>query len=196
MLISLLELPENLRKHVSTLSACVKLALADFVADQSAHRVRYSARTEASIIHDYMVWYAKDMFPWKLRRNLFLLHVENDYRVKLKKLDGRWRPRNIQTDLVLQFEEQRPLRLFDDLDLTHLFLGYQRDEAEILRSSIWLVRPNGRTIQWAAELGIEDGASAMNFAVIAPTDPTRDADIRRVRPKIAAQGATKSGHSE
>ena len=106
MLISLNDLPEALRAHVATLRACVRLALDDFIQQHNELKFRYTLRTEASIINDYMVWYAKDRFPWKLRRNLFLVDVGNDFRVKLKKLTGGWRTSNIQTDLVLQFERQ------------------------------------------------------------------------------------------
>lgn len=191
MLISLSELPEALRVHVETLRACVRLALDDFTKDHSPLRFRYTLRTEASIINDYMVWYAKDRFPWKLKRNLFLIEIEQDFRAKLKKLTGAWKTSNIQTNLVLRYEQQKPIRLFDDMDLTHLYLGYQRNDAELSKSTIWLVCPDGKRAKWIADLSTADGAEALDVRVAGPTDPTPDQTARRIKPKIAvADGQT------
>jgi hypothetical protein len=186
MLISLNELPSALRAHVTTLRACVRLALDDFATDHTKLKFRYTLRTEASIINDYMVWYAKDRFPWKLRRNLFLVQVGPDFRAKLKKLTGGWGTRNIQTNMVLQYEQQRPMRLFDDMDLTHLFLGYQRNDAEISKSSIWLVCPQGKGIKWIADLtNADDATTTIDVGIVSPTDPNIDAGARRIKPRVA-----------
>lgn len=191
MLIGLNELPEALRGHVATLRACVRLALDDFIKEHTALRFKYSLRTEASIINDYMVWYAKNRFPWKLKRNLFLIEIGADFRAKLKKLNGGWQTSNIQTRLVLQFERQQSLALFDDLDLTHLFLGYQRNDAELSKSSIWLVCPDGKRFKWIAELTVDEGVGGMEFAIASPTQPRPDTGARRIKPKIAiAEGET------
>lgn len=202
MLISLNELPEALRAHVATLRACVRLALDDFIKNQTGLRFMYTLRTEASIINDYMVWYAKDRFSWKLKRNLFVIDVGPDYRAKLKKLTGGWKTSNIQTNLVLQYEQQKPLTLFDDMDLTHLFLGYQRNDAEISKSSIWLVCPDGKRVKWIADLtAAGESSNTMEFGIVSPTDPTPATTARRIKPRIAiAEGETgekkKDGEDE
>lgn len=184
MLIDMNDLPPTLRVHIAALRGLVKRALEDFLKDHKMLRARYCARTEASLIHDNMVWYAKlTGLAWKLRRNLFLLRVDRDYAVKPKKLDNRLRPRNIQTQLVLDFDRQRAIRLFDDLDLTHLYLGYQLDGAELLTASIWLVCPEGKGIRWAAELRDEPASAAVDVAVpAAPTMPPAS-DGKRVKRK-------------
>jgi hypothetical protein len=188
MLIRLSELPEALRKHVVTLRGFVSSALENFVGEHAPFRVKYCRRTEASIIHDYIIWHAKQAsFPHQVKRNLFLLNVENDYRVKPKKLDSSLRPRNIQTNLVLEFERNRGLRLFDDLDLTHVFLGYQRDGVELLNSPIWLVCPQGRRVKWAVELPADMEAATVEVAV-APTIPQEPSE-RRIKPKKSAEEA-------
>jgi hypothetical protein len=140
-----------------------------------------------------MVWYAKDRFPWKLRRNLFLVQIGSDFTAKLKKLTGGWGTTNIQTNMVLQYEQQRPMRLFDDMDLTHLFLGYQRNDAEISKSSIWLVCPDGkRKPKWIADLtNAEDAGNVINVGIVSPTDPSAAGTGRRIKPKVeVAQGDT------
>jgi hypothetical protein len=192
MLISLSELPQALREHVETLRACVRLALDDFVKDHAALRYRYTLRTEASIINDNMVWYAKDRFPWKLKRNLFLIEIGRDFRAKLKKLTGGWKTRNIQTGLFLRYEGQKSLQLFDDLDLTNLYLGYQRNDAELSKSTIWLVCPDGKNkpAKWIADLTTVEGGM-IDVGVVVPTDPAAEQPSRRIKPKVAiAEGAT------
>jgi hypothetical protein len=185
MLIDMNDLPPTLRAHMEVLRGLVRSALSEFHTTHRELRANYSARTEASIIHDYMVWQAKIAgFPWKVRRNLFLFRL-GDYAVKPKKLDTFLRPRNVPTQLVLQFEQQRALRLFDDLDLTHLFLGYQRNGAELVTSSIWLVCPDGRQIKWAAELRADAAAGSIEIA--APSTPGQlvGAPVKRVKAKVA-----------
>ena len=99
MLTSVDELPDTLREHVPNLYACVNGALADFVAAHNDRRVDYTSRTEASIIHDYMVKHAKVRFPcsWTLKQNLFLIRVGQDYLVKLKRLDHHFHASRIPT---------------------------------------------------------------------------------------------------
>jgi hypothetical protein len=188
MLISLADLPDSLRQHITALRECVRLALDDFTTDHRDLRVRYSARTEASIIHDNMVWYAKDRFPWKLKRNLFLIQVGRDFVAKLKKINAGWRVSGIQTQLFLNFDTQQQMQLFDDLDLTHLYLGYERDHVEISKSKIWLVCPDGKHgFKFIADL-TEDGGTinvAVPAAPVAPVAPVG----RRIKPKAPAADA-------
>jgi hypothetical protein len=180
MLISLDELPEVLGKHIAQLRGIVRQALDEFVKDHRALRYRYSTRSEASIIHDYMVWFAKQAgFAWKVKRNLFLFEVGQDFRIKPKRLSKNFQTSNIQTRLVLQFEDQRPLRLFDDLDLTNVFLGYQCDGPEIANWSIWLVEPKRKGIKWAADLSGSETASVSIAVATQPDEPQG----RRIKPK-------------
>lgn len=197
MLIDMNDLPPALRDHINALRALVQNALLRFHEKQRELRVDYSARTEASIIHDYMVREAKGAgYNWKVRRNLFLFRVGEDYSVKPKKLDRALRPRNIQTQFVLDFERQNTTALFEDLDLTNLFLGYQRDGAELVTSSVWLVCPQGKGMKWAAELRAEAASNAaVEVAVPAATVPT-EVERRRVSPKKRPETKTAEASNE
>lgn len=198
MLIDMNDLPTILREQIGVLRGLVQSALRDFIDHHKELRVRYTARTEASIIHDYMVWHAKTTaYPWKIKRNLFLFRLGNDYSVKPKRLDRYLRPRYLPTQLALRFDGQRPIRLFDDLDLTHLYLGYQQNGAELVTSAIWLVCPEFGGIKWAAELRAEDAAAPVEIGVPSePTIPTQP-ERGRVKPKKIAKPtkaeATKAG---
>ena len=79
------------------------------------------------------------------------------------------------------------------MDVTHLFLGYQRNDVEISKSSIWLVCPDGKRVKWIAELTSADEAGgAMEIGIVGPTDPmSGQTEGRRIKPKVAiAQGET------
>ena len=180
MLITVNELPDNLREHVPDMYGCVRNALTDFVAEHRDRRGDYTPRTEASIIHDYMVKHAKACFPssWTLKQNLFLLRLGQDYLVKLKRLDQHHHVSRIATNLSLRFEGQEQLSLFDDLDRIHLHLGYQVDPLAISESRIWIVRPEGPLVRFAAELTADLQQHAVQF----PT--SREGNARRVTPKI------------
>lgn len=171
MLIDMNDLPPALREQIGLLRRLVHSALQDFIARHKELRAMYTARTEASIIHDYMVWHAKAAsFEWKLKNNLFLFRIGNDYSVKPKRLNQFLRPRYIPTQLALRFDGQRPMRLFDDVDLTHLYLGYQQNGAELVTSPIWLVCPEAGRVKWAAELRAEEPSAAVTVAL--PAEPT------------------------
>jgi len=147
-----LELPSRLRNALPVLAACVYNALKAFVTDHALLRHKYTKLTEANLIRDYMVREAQEKFPWKLKQNLFVICPLDDHRIKLKKLGPSLRTSNQPTQLSLRYDFQKPLRLFDDIDLVNLYLGYQRHEVEILQSRIWLVCPRGKRIAWALEL--------------------------------------------
>ena len=146
------DLPPKLGNALPVLAACVYNALKAFVEDHALLRHKYTKLSEANLIRDYMVREAQDKFPWKLKQNLFVICPLDDHRIKLKKLGPSLRTSNQPTQLSLRYDYQKPLRLFDDLDLVNLYLGYQRHEVEILQSRIWLVCPRGKKIAWALEL--------------------------------------------
>ena len=180
MLVSVDALPDTLRQHLPSLHACVKAALTDFVAAHRDRRADYTSRTEASLIHDYMVKHAKAQFPgsWTRKHNLFLIRVGQDYLVKLKRLDHHFHASRIPTHLSLKFEDQQQLPLFDDLDRTHLHLGYQVDPLAISQSTIWLVRPDGPLVRFAAEL-----SAAGHHHQVVEALPIQSATAPRIRPK-------------
>lgn len=175
------KLPPELRAALPGLRACVQNALDQYADDQLLLAHKYTRRTEANILRDYMVTQAQTRFPWKLKRNLFLICPIDDHRIKLKKLDSQLRTRNHHTQMSLRFEGQRPLRLFDDLTLVNLYLGYQRHEVEIRKSRIWLVCPRGRSIAWAIDLTADAVYTADTLPMTQPTPRV----ARRIRPKIA-----------
>lgn len=185
------ELPQPLRAALPGLRECVALALREYDTDHRMLAHKYSRRSEANLIRDYMVKQAQSRFSWKLKRNLFVISAVDGHRIKLKKLDAQLRTRNHATQLSLCFEYQRTMRLFDNLELENLHLGYQRHEVELSKSRIWLVKPRGKSIAWAIDLSGDQQlytASTLFQSVVEKTPE------RRIRPKVAAhkQGIKKT----
>jgi hypothetical protein len=187
-----IELPSRLRNALPVLATCVYNALKQFAAEHALLRHRYSKLTEANLIRDYMVDEARARFPWKLKNNLFLICPIDSHRIKLKKLSPSLRTSNQPTQLVLRYDHQKPLRLFDDLDLVNLYLGYQRHEVEVLQSRIWLVCPRGQRIAWALELTQMLASAAVPVPQPIPLAPPK----RRVRAKTLVKPSVKRAVSK
>ena len=163
----------------SDLHGVVQDGLKLFVERHGSTRAGMSQRSQASIIHDCMVEEAKKRFPWKQKKNLFLLVVKQ-YRIKLKKLDDRLRSKNYPTQLVFRFLSQAR-RLFDDDEgQVNLHLGYQPDAIDLTKSSCWITLPRGRSIDWAYEF---PDAAASPLAFPAQPAPTVTPRKSRVLPK-------------
>jgi len=176
------QLPPQLRAALPGLRECVAAALKEYASDHRLLAHKYTRRSEANLIRDYMVTQAQSRFSWKLKRNLFVITAIDDHRIKLKKLDSNLRTKNHHTQLSLRFEYQKSMRLFDDLDLVNLYLGYQRHEVEVSKSRIWLVQPRGQSIAWAIDLTGDQQLFTVETLPSTPTAPP----VRRVRPKVAA----------
>jgi hypothetical protein len=187
------ELPSKLRNALPELAACVFKALKQFASEHALLRHKYTKLTEANLIRDYMVAEARALFPWKLKNNLFVICPIDSHRIKLKKLTPSLRTSNQPTQLVLRYDHQKPLRLFDDMDLVNLYLGYQRHEVEILQSRIWVVCPRGQRIAWALELTqMLAGATAVSVPQPIPLAPPK----RRVRAKTLVKPRIKRAVSK
>jgi len=148
---------ESLREFELIFAEIVSVALRRFVEEQAQLRHKYTARTEANIIHDYMRLEARKRLGDHPRirfidkGNRFEILVGSEWRIKLKKLDRQLRTRNIETQAVFAFLNQMAGQgfLFDPSVLpTNLHLGYKRDGVEITPSNVYLACPNGRKVAW------------------------------------------------
>ena len=179
-----MKLPEDLKRHAILMYRSVSDALAAYMKDHGALRRTYSARSESSLIHDYIKQEVKKHFASEEKRNLFLGYI-GKYCFKVKKLDTRLKTRNQQTQQVMDFLEQRMLDIFDHAPTVNLHLGYQKNPIELRASRVWLVRPEGRKVDWMWDLSAEHADTvAVPFRRIQAPSPTPLS--RRVRPKKSA----------
>ena len=159
---------------------------------QATNRYRLRGLAESVIIHDYATAELDRVFDCSRKRGLFLVRLP-EHRVKVKKLDANWQPRNIPTQTFLRFMEQAQLDLFDNLWLTNIILGYQKDPIDPSRSTVWLVCPDGADgLRWVAEL-TEHVASP---PAAAPKPQPEAAPAKRIRAKKPVRkddGGKKAG---
>lgn len=147
-------LPDDLQPEEQKLFDVVYRGLALFLTRFGLKRQGMTPRSEASNIHDCMVEIARELFPdpgHQVIRNLFVIKM-GPYRIKLKMLDGNFQTRNHRTQMVLQFLRNVPARLFDMEPTINLHLGYQKHGVELMKSAIFLTRPDGNRIKFVYEL--------------------------------------------
>lgn len=119
--------------------------------------LRFSKRTRASAIHDFMlseaVKYADctDGIRWFEVNQLYGLVVDECIAIRLKKFDSRKIPSNSRTRQVVNFRSQSHI---DGIDaIHHLEIGYNLDSLEKDISEISLVYPSGfKSNFWAFEI--------------------------------------------
>jgi hypothetical protein len=176
----------ELAPYADRLFRCIQDAVRGYLGEHGWLAYRYSRRTEASIIHDYMVARVKSEFDgepgvtWVQRRGLFLLIVGNSYLIKLKKHDRRLRTHNISTQLSFDFLSQRQLELPGmPPAATNLHLGYQPG-VTLASSTYWITCRDGSYIEWAWPLD-DFAPTVLPVEHVAPAPAQR-----RVRPRIAS----------
>jgi hypothetical protein len=90
-------------------------------------------------------------------RGLNVAIVGDRLMVKLKKLDKKYRSRNISTRQTRKFDAQEPLIQGDDLDLTNATSGYVLDEAGAEPLHIVVTCWSGSTNHWTLDLDTDMG---------------------------------------
>jgi hypothetical protein len=194
MIRSLEDAQQELGPHAPLIYRAIEKALAEFMDNHALLRYRYSARTEASIIHDLMVAHLRqdlDGIPgigFRVKRNLFLVGVDGKWTIRVKKLDRKLMSSNIMTQQVMDFLTQVQLRIPGVDEPTNLQAGYQRQGAQVTDSPVWLTCPNGQRVEWAWRL---EGAAADTSPIVVPIPQAPVSPVRpvapRVRPRIAAE---------
>lgn len=182
MVVRLAEAQADLGPYTERLRRCVQAAIDTYQAEMGQYAYRHSKRTQASLVHDYMVDAVTTEFAnepgvtWTTKRNLFTVNFFNKYLIKLKKHDRRLRTRNIATQLVLDWLEQKQLELPGMPDAaTNLHLGYQPGMS-LSQSRYWLSCPDGSSLEWTWELAASE---PIDLPIAAPER------VRPARPRIA-----------
>jgi hypothetical protein len=168
---------------------CVQRALRKF-ADQSPElKAEMRPTTIANLIHDFIRIELRREFPEGngdevrpviTKRNLFLVLVGDDYKIRVKKMRAGQRVSHIQTQSVMAFMQQG-----EQLELiaspTNLILGYQpRSAAELLTSAVWLVCPNGDEDSYWKMPILPDEAETSKVTPIGGMPPAEPAPSRVV----------------
>lgn len=182
------EANECLGPFSDRLHGCVTRATAAYqAAETAALRAQMSKRSDASIINDLIWSQLRTEFEGELvfsdRRNRRLMHVGGDFNVRVKKLDGAMRPRNIFTQLVLDYLEQHPQMHLPGMGSpTNVDLCYTRAGAAEVGVHVYLRCPRDRSnCFWLWEL--DEPAAGLAGAEPAAEPLVPSEPPRRVRPR-------------
>lgn len=160
MLRSLPQSQQDLAKEAPLIEGAIRAALQRFTDEHAALRRDYSARSQASIVHDLMIAETRKALDGRpgvrcmITKGTFVVVVRQTYVIKLKKLGDRLRSCNIRTQALLDFIYQRPMQLTlaEVPAETHLIIGYKPTQTELLSATIWVTCPLGSGVRWSWKL--------------------------------------------
>lgn len=201
MIRSLDHAQSELRPVVSSLRGAIQRAIEGYLQEHSQLRHRYTARTESSIIHDYMVREVEAEVDGVRgigtfrKRGLFLVGVEGRWTIRLKKLDGRLQSSNIPTQQAMDFLQQIQPEIPGLEGPTNLQLGYQRRDPELASSPIFLTCPNGPRPEWVWPLAEAQDPIEPTGARLTPTTAA-PSPRARVRAKSLGKTTQTAGNDK
>jgi hypothetical protein len=170
----------GLDRYADRFYACVADAVGRyFQGDQYAEvRPNHTKRTAANAISDE-TWTnlrkefegeAPFTFSEKFGRRM--LHFGDAFTLRVKKFDASMRPRNIPTQMVLDFVDQimAAPHLPGMHGPTNIDLGYQLVGLAEMEPQVYVRCPNGRRYRWLWEL--DEPSVAAGVGATGTTDPT------------------------
>ena len=187
-----------LRHYLETFAAIVRGGFDYYFRHYGENSFRHTPRTRANIINDHIVDLAKHHFAekhpeigsFKVKgRRLF--QVPDAAILHFKKLDRQKRPCNYPTLFAINFND--PEQFLPGFGpLPRLAVGYvpSRDWTRI--DSIFITRPDGKTVRWSIELGGE-GDSPQPLTL--PTSNAPTPSKRRAQPKGGIADRQDTGES-
>ncbi|WP_437648081.1 hypothetical protein [Sorangium sp. So ce362] len=136
----------------------MRAAIEEFLSNHNEHRHYLTPRTQSSIIHDLIVkqftseFGDDDEVAVKKVKNTHELVIRSKYRVRMKKLTGKFFSQNIPTQAVLEFKGQLQL---PGMEMWNLVIGYMPPKASVgtlTDSRVYITMPNGEKNAWTWEI--------------------------------------------
>jgi hypothetical protein len=197
----------ELATYADEFAACVRGVIEDFLAKYKKRLHEMSARSKASIINDMLRSAFEARFldrkgiTFYRKRGAFLVNFHDNWTIKLKKFKAGLAVSNIETQAVIDFNDQKPPEQ-DTLpgwppEPTNLLLGYQPHGVEYANATLHLVCPASRGIHWAWMLDEVGAADTMPIATPALFRPAAGPKPKRVRRRGSKEdaGAPKAGRT-
>jgi hypothetical protein len=148
-----------------------------------------STRTNRSFIHDriahrlFLAEVSGNHPGLRVRtvRGLKVVIIGDRLLLKLKRLDPRFRSRNIQTEQTRAFDNQVPLPVAGGDALSHATGGYVLDPAGAEPMHVVVTCWSGRQNLWTLDLDKETAAPLIEFTAITPPKERIPAEHAQVR---------------
>ena len=146
--------------HFPLLDQIFRRAQAGYAEYPAILRMDHSKRSRASIMHDLIVRYAREVFEgvpgvvFRTIRGLFIVEIAGRLFVRFKKLDKRLMPSSIPTNQANMFYDQQMEQLHLDgiPPVTGLVAGYRFDMFEQDIEACIVTCPIGKNIHWSIDI--------------------------------------------
>ncbi len=195
------EARELMELYIPRFFQCVMRGLGEYQGNYAGLRANVSRRSDSSNRCDF-IWVELERefedeqgVGFTNRRNRRLMHVRDDFNLRVKKLDSRMRPVNNITQTVLDFLDQHvhQPRLPGMEPPTSVDLAYQLTGIAEEHVDVYLRCPNSRrTYEWLLPLG--EAQEIPEIERMAPVEP--DTSIRvRLRSEEAQSGEGESSET-
>ena len=179
------EARERFDAMVPRLRGCVTEAIDTYRGtDLAALRAHLTKRSDSSNVND-LIWANlraefDGEFQFTEKRNRRLMHVGNEFNLRVKKLNDNMRPQNVWTQTVLDFLEQH--QPFPGMDPpTNVDLAYRLVGTAEVEPRVYIRCPRSRTAHlWLWELEEPSGVAVASDGA-EPDVP--EAHPRRARPR-------------
>lgn len=162
----------RLGSYLGIIRSCIKKGWDDYMSLSIEHRMKHTTRSRASLVHDYIVYAARQSFDGIADarlveiNKLFMVTFGADIGLRFKKLDECFHSSGIPTQQRLDFMCQDDLPGIESV--THLEAGYSLNPLQTAIEGIYLCCPNHPSVLWYHEL--TEGDVSDNVIVL-PTAP-------------------------
>jgi hypothetical protein len=191
-----------LRRRIGKIRDCIVQAYGSWRSDHQGNGsdgLILTPRSRASVIHDYMVAFARDFFKDDpgirifTKRGLSLINIDDSLLLRFKKLDAEKRSRNIPTQQTYLFRAQLELPGIP-AELTHIEAGYVLNELQTMLDGIYITCPNGKRLEWFIDLTSLLGANVVPLSPPSalPKAPAA-ARKKRLKPKTEHKDKKNEG---
>jgi hypothetical protein len=187
-----------LRRRLKKIRDCIFLSFGKWKSGHQGNGLILTPRSRASVIHDYMVAFARDFFKDDpgirifARRGLSLMNIDDSLLLRFKKLDAEKRSRNIPTQQTHLFRAQLELPGIP-AELTHLEAGYVLNELQTALDGVYITCPNGNRLEWFMDLTSLPGANVVPLPSSALPEAPAAARKKRIRPKTERKDKKDEG---
>jgi hypothetical protein len=182
------------------LDAC-DIAFEAFQKENYSCLYKYSSRTKASILRDYIVFEMKRLEDEYAnvrcvnKSGLTVLAIDEEVALRIKKMDKNLLTSNHSTTQSLAFESQQ-LNLPGIEGVTYLNLGYVMNKTGTNIDGVYITCPNGyKSIAWFIRLDEEIGTTVEVTELPLSTDTEKRRVAIRIKDELAGDRGESDEHN-
>ena len=148
-----------LQPFIETIATCIENAILEYNEINIKYRIRFTPRSKANIINDFIVANAKLELP-KLDsvhvsdcKNPFSVYIGDYFKLRFKKFNCCLRPLYIPTIQMKSLLDQIPMTNMPE-QVTNILAGYVWRDATHTQRDIYITCPNGKQNAWELKITV------------------------------------------